>query len=574
MEKWFVETKRADFDEIASKFGISPITARLIRNRDITGDEKIALFLNGKPEDMYDPYLLKDMDKGIAIMKAAVEAGKKIRVIGDYDIDGICSSYILEKGITHIGGKCDVRIPHRMIDGYGLNDRLIDEAIEDKVELIITCDNGIAASASIKKAKDAGITVIVTDHHEVPFNEKDGKKEYILPAADAVIDPKREDDTYPFKEICGGVVAYKFVKALLSDTGKNDETLEKELFSFGAFATIGDVMPLTDENHIIVKYGLKELEKTTNIGLTALMEKCDLKDKDLKPHSVGFVLGPCLNASGRLDSAIRGLELLESTDRAEAVKIANELKELNVVRQELTEKGIKKAIEMVENDPQYKEWKVLSVYLPEVHESLAGIIAGKLRERYGKPVFVLTDGEDAIKGSGRSIDAYNMFEEMTKVKDIFVKFGGHKLAAGLSIKKGDADEFARRINESCTLTDEDLVEKVMIDVPMPLRCINNDLIDQMKALEPYGTGNRTPLFAEKNVKLSNVRVFGNKRNVVKGLLTGENNARFNAVFFGDGDAFVSELNAHNGVLDVAYTVQENTWRGNTETEVCLKHVKF
>ena len=576
MEKWFVETKRADFNALSAKFNISPITARLLRNRDMETNEEIGMFLNGKREDLFDPFLFKDMEKGTSLMKDAIKSGKKIRIIGDYDVDGICSSYILDKGIRYAGGDCDVRIPHRIDDGYGLNERLIDEAIEDQTDLVITCDNGIAAFGPVEKAKKSGMTVIVTDHHEVPFDEEGGVRKYRIPDADAVIDQKQKECTYPFKEVCGGVVAYKFIKALLSYDEMPDMTkeLDDELLSFAAFATIEDVMPLVGENHLIVKYGLPLIENTGNIGLKALIEQCELSDKTLTPYHIGFIIGPCLNASGRLDTALRGIELLTCRERAEAVKMAVELREMNRVRQDLTEEGFKKAIDIVENDPAYKEEKVICVFLPDMHESLAGIIAGRLRERYKKPSFVLTKAENGTKGSGRSIEAYNMFEEMTKIKDIFVKFGGHTGAAGLSIKSGDEEEFRKRINESCSLKDEDLIEKVMIDIPMPVRCVSDALIEELKVLEPFGTGNPTPLFAEKNVTFTNLKIFGAKRNVLKGVVTGEGGAKFDAIAFGAADEMYSEIESHGGKLSIAYSVGKNTFRGRTTTELTIKHMMF
>lgn len=586
MEKWYVEVKKADFDKIAKQFQISPVIARLLRNRDVIGDEQIDLFLNGTKEDLYDPFLMADMEKAVSLIRIYLQEGKKIRIIGDYDIDGICSAFILEKGFSYLSEKygntdrIDVVIPHRIEDGYGLNDKLITRAFEDGVEVIVTCDNGIAAMEQIAYAKSLGISVIVTDHHEVPFEQKGDERHYLLPEAEAVVDPKREDCPYPFKGICGGMVAFKLVKGLLlraEQEGESDnsesESLLEECFAFAAFATIGDVMELRDENHILVKYGLQSIASCKNFGLQALIEQCGLKDKELTPYHVGFVLGPCFNASGRLDSADRVLELLHAPTKREAMGVALELKELNRKRQELTQKGIEEAVASVEKQGLLED-RVLVVYLPHVHESLAGIIAGKLRERYYKPVFVLTDGEQGIKGSGRSIDAYHMFEEMTKIKDIFLKYGGHKLAAGLSLPKDSADEFRGRINSICTLQDEDFVEKVMIDVPMPIDYVSDELLSQMKYLEPYGTGNRRPLFAHKEITLSGFSVFGRRGNVAKGRVISQNGISFDGIYFGDGAAFMKRIEQYGNKADIVYTPGENTFRGKTSIQIEIKYIKF
>lgn len=636
MEKWYVEVKKADFDKIADRFHISPVVARLLRNRDMIKDEEIDLFLNGTEEDLHSPFLMADMEKAVILMKEFIEKGKKIRIIGDYDIDGVCSAFILQKGLGYalensrdanekgedykspdnshkntISGKNggelpDVVIPHRIQDGYGLNDRLIERAGKDGVEVIITCDNGIAAANQIAYAKELGIHVIVTDHHEVPYEETEEGRKFMLPPADAVVDPKREDCGYPFKGICGGVVAYKFIQALFSvlydhkkrpvEKGREkDEAQEcsggcsasveerqkceerrellQECFAFAAFATVGDVMELTGENHIIVKYGLKAIASCKNAGMQALIEQCGLKDKELSPYHLGFVLGPCFNASGRLDSADRVLELLNAPTKREAMTIAAELKELNAERQELTLKGLAEAMALVEKSGLIQD-KVLVVYLPQVHESLAGIIAGKLREKYCRPVFVLTDGEEGIKGSGRSIDAYNMFEEMTKIKDIFSKYGGHKLAAGLSLPKGAAEEFRKRINQVCTLTEEDFVERVMIDVPMPIDYVSEDLISQIKYLEPYGNGNRKPLFAQKGLSFENPKVLGKSGNVVKGKIRGSSGKAFDGIYFGDGPQFLERLEKSRGMVDIVYTPEENTYRGTTTIQIEIKYIKF
>ncbi|MBQ8189036.1 MAG: single-stranded-DNA-specific exonuclease RecJ [Lachnospiraceae bacterium] len=597
MEKWFIEVKKADFDAIAEKFHVSPVVARLLRNRDMMTDEEIALFLNGTPKDLHDPFLMQDMQTGVELMANFIQEGKRIRIIGDYDIDGVCSSFILQKGLGYVSGICreqekdnkvfvpDVVIPHRMKDGYGLNDRLIAEAAEDGVEVIITCDNGIAASGQIAYAKELGMQVIVTDHHEVPYEEVEETRRYVLPPADAVIDPHRVDCKYPFKGICGGVVAYKFVQALFAyvieqrivKAMPDAIAVLEECFAFAAFATVGDVMELNGENHIIVKYGLKAIASCANAGLQALIEQCGLKDKELTPYHIGFVLGPCFNASGRLDSADRVLELLQATSKREAMSIAAELKELNLQRQELTQKGLEDAVAMVEAQCDGNGGKpddVIVVYLPHVHESLAGIIAGKLRERFCRPVFVLTDGEEGIKGSGRSIDTYHMYEEMTKIKDIFTKYGGHKLAAGLSLPMGSAEMFRKQINAVSNLTEEDFVEKVMIDVPMPIDYVSKELLDQMALLEPYGNGNKKPLFAQKGVLFEHGTILGKGGNVVKGRVKSPQGTAFEAIYFGDGAAFLQNIGKCGGFVNIVYTPEENTYRGMTKIQIGIKHIQF
>lgn len=594
-EKWYVEVKKADFEGIGERFHISPVVARLLRNRGMIEDDEISLFLNGTKEDMHDPFLMADMEKGVELMTQYIKERKKIRIIGDYDIDGVCSAYILQKGITlamrnmlgkNVGKKGqlpelpDVVIPDRIKDGYGLNTRLVTQAGEDGIDVIVTCDNGIAARAQVDYANSLGIHVIITDHHEVPYEETvSGERRYRLPRADAVIDPKREDCPYPYKGICGGVVAYKFVEALLE--GLRPKTWEKEerenvleeCFAFSAFATVGDVMELTGENHILVKYGLEALSCCENRGMQALIEQCGLKGKELTPYHVGFILGPCFNASGRLDSAYRVMELLNAHSRREAMEIAAELREINAMRQELTLKGLEEAVEYIESRKLLRD-PVLVVYLPNVHESIAGIIAGRLRERYGRPSFVLTPAEGGIKGSGRSIDAYNMYEEMTKVRDLFVKYGGHKLAAGLTLSPGCAGEFATKINLNCTLTEEDFIQRVMIDVPMPVDYVTQELLEEMKLLEPYGTGNRRPLFAQKGVLFKRGRIFGKNGNVVKGKIKSPMGASFDAVYFGEGEEFLQNVERCKGMMDIVYTPSENTYRGETTIQIEIKYVQF
>lgn len=538
MAKWVIVAKRADFDGISRRFGISPVLARIIRNRDIVEDEDIRKYLAGTAEEMYDPFLLKDMDKAVAILADKIAAGVAIRVIGDYDADGICATFILIRGLRELGGKADTVIPHRMKDGYGLNDNLIRDAAAAGINTIITCDNGIAAAAQIKAAREMGMTVIVTDHHEVPFEEsEDGTREYFLPAADAVVDPKREGCPYPFKQICGSVVAVKVIEALFCHMNRKiPDALREEIRCLGALATVCDVMELRDENRILVKYGLENMRNSANIGLRALIEVNGIKDKRLTPYHIGFVLGPCINATGRLDTAERALALLGAADYREAMMIAADLKNLNESRKDMTRRSVEEAVAMLTAGAG-KEDKVLVLYLPQCHESLAGIVAGRIREYFGKPAFVLTDGEEEVKGSGRSIEAYDMYAEMCKCKELFTKYGGHKQAAGFSMKKENIEGLRRMLNENTVLTEADFEENVRIDIAMPLSYVNSDLIKEFDKLSPYGVGNAKPVFAQKNVRLLRGSVMGKNKNVGKYIIADEEGRRFEMVYFGDMRAF-------------------------------------
>lgn len=553
MAKWMVAAKKADFDQIAKKYSISPVMARLLRNRDLENDEEIRKYLYGTKEDLYDPLLLKDMEKAAGIIKAKIQQKKAIRVIGDYDVDGICSSYILLKGLRALGGNVDVVIPHRMKDGYGLNEHLIEDAFTAGIDTVLTCDNGIAAAPQIRMAKEKGMTVVVTDHHEVPFEEKDGQRTYLLPPADAVVDPKQPGCGYPFKQICGAVVAGKLIQVLLgngeegSGAGKAAwrEELLDELYTFEALATVCDVMELRDENRIIVKEGLKLMASTTNLGLKALLMVNGIEEKALTPYHAGFVIGPCMNASGRLDTAERALCLFDCKEWKEAVMIAGDLKSLNDSRKLMTEQGVEEAIKQVEENGLGRE-RVLVIYLPDCHESLAGIIAGRIREKYGKPVFVLTKGEEGVKGSGRSIENYSMYEEMTACKELFTKYGGHKMAAGLSLPdEASVEVFRTMLNENCRLTEEDFQEVVHIDVAMPLAYADKSFIRELSLLEPFGVGNGKPVFARKNISLLSGRKLGKNRNVGKYQIA-EEGSRYEMIYFGDLDAFDEFLGGRFG----------------------------
>ncbi|RGY97608.1 single-stranded-DNA-specific exonuclease RecJ [Clostridium sp. AM58-1XD] len=566
VEKWMVQTKKADFNEIARKFSISPVTARIMRNRDVTGEEAIRKYLYGTPEDLCEPRLLKDMDKAVGLILDKVQGSKKIRIIGDYDIDGVCSTYILYKALKRAGALVDYEIPDRIKDGYGINEMIIEAAAADGIDTIITCDNGIAAVKEIALAKELGMTVVITDHHEVLC--VDGEE--IVPPADAVIDPKQAECRYPNPEICGAVVAWKFVKVLYESCGIPRQEWE-EMIEFAAVATVGDVMRLQDENRIIVKYGLKKIATTSNKGLKKLVEKNNLDIESLSAYHIGFVIGPCLNAGGRLQTAKVALSLLLTDDEAEADRLAEELKELNDMRKEMTQKGTKEAEELVERF--YRDDKVLVVYLPDCHESLAGIIAGRLREHYQKPSLVLTKAEQGAKGSGRSIEAYHMFNGLVEVRDLLTKFGGHPMAAGFSLNETNIDEFRRRLNENARLTEEDFVNKIWIDVPMPLDYISEELILELEKLEPFGQGNEKPQFAQKNLSVRNSRVMGKNRNVVRLSLVTENGFPMDGLWFGDGEAFVKELAGHR-TMDAVYYPGINEYNGSRTLQVVIKNYQL
>lgn len=546
MAKWYVTAKKADFEAIGKRFDISPILARIIRNRDLITEDEIDCFLNGNLSALHSPLLMKDMEKTISILKEKIKQRKKIRVIGDYDIDGICASYILMEGLKEAGADVDVVIPHRIKDGYGLNDELIKDAADAQIDTIITCDNGIAAASQISYGKDMGLTLLVTDHHEVPYEETDGSKQYFLPPADAVIDPKQEACDYPYKEICGAVVAFKVIQALYGiDTLRMEDEFVLKYLPFAAFATIGDIMTLMDENRIIVKYGLQAFEQTKNLGLKALLTVNGLYETKLSPYHLGFVLGPCINATGRLDTAKRAMELFCAVTEREAACIAADLKALNDSRKELTKQGELDAIAQIEEAGLYKD-DVLVVYLPDCHESLAGIIAGRVKDKYCKPAFVLTNSEDGIKGSGRSIEQFSMFESMTQIKDIFVKYGGHKLAAGLTIPAGKSEEFRTRINATSTLTKEDFVSKKYIDVPMPIVYATPKLIEELGMLQPYGNGNPSPLFAQKNISFVKGQLLGKERKVGRFTIKDEQGFKVDAVYFKEPEKMIADFEERYG----------------------------
>ncbi len=560
MEKWIETRKGADFEGIASRFEIDPVMARIIRNREVITDEEIEQYLHGGINSMHDPHTMKDMDLAVSILTEKFEAGKKIRIIGDYDIDGVNATYILYKAFRRCGADVDYAIPDRMTDGYGINEHLIENARAAGVDTVVTCDNGIAALAAIAYGKEMGMTIVVTDHHEIPYEEKDGKRVHLRSVADAIINPKQLECAYPYKELCGAAVAYKLVQALYEAWGIPPEEV-LEFLENAAFATIGDIMSLTGENRIIVKAGLERLHQTTNLGLQALISQNNLDQHLISPYHIGFVLGPCMNASGRLDTAEYSLKLLLAENEAVASAAAAHLIELNESRKALTQQQTEAAMELIEREEIHQD-RVIVVYLPECHESLAGIIAGRIRERYYRPVFVLTKGEDGVKGSGRSVEEYSMFEEMNKVSQLITKFGGHPMAAGLSLAEEKVSAFRSGINEVCALTEEELTEKVRIDIALPIGYATTTLIEQLQLLEPFGKENTKPVFADRDVHIRSARVLGKNRNVLKLDLAGRESYSRKGVYFGDVDIFLQYLREKFGKSEVDKMLNG---RGNSVT---------
>lgn len=583
MEKWFVINKGADFAGLAKRFGISPVTARLIRNREVMGDEAIARYLKGGIGELYDPHLLLDSDRLTDILVQKISEQKKIRVIGDYDIDGVMSTYILYKGITRCGGSVDFQIPDRMKDGYGINDHLIEQADEAGIDTIITCDNGIAAIGEIAHAKSLGMTVLVTDHHEIPYTEERGERHYKRSEADAIVNPKQMECTYPYKNLCGAAVAWKVIQILYE---KCDIAVEEsyDFLENVAFATVGDVMDLTDENRILVREGLKRIHTTMNPGMRALILQNKLEPEQISSYHFGFVLGPCINASGRLETAKIALNLFLQEDVKKASEIAAELVDLNAQRKDMTAEGVELAMQQVEEGNTGE--KVLVVYLPDVHESLAGIIAGRIRETCHKPTFVLTKSEDGVKGSGRSIEAYSMYEELCKCQELFTKFGGHPMAAGLSLPEANVEIFREKINACCGLTEEDFIPKIKIDIPMPVDYPDIPLVNELLLLEPFGKANVKPQFADKNLGIDRAVVVGKNQNVLKLTLKTERGKSISAVYFGDVEEFreyygrkygenevqQAFLGRTNGIrMSVVYYPEINRYQGNESIQIVIKN---
>lgn len=557
MEKWIEIRKGGNFMEMAKKYGIDPLIARIIRNRDIMDEKEITEYLYGGKEALHNPHLLKDVDKAAEIIAEGIAEKKAMRIIGDYDIDGVNATYILLDGIRRCGGNVDAAIPDRMKDGYGINEHLIEQALSDGKELLITCDNGIAAINEINFAKEKGMTVVVTDHHEIPYRNTEQGKEFLRSNADAIVNPKQADCPYPCKGICGAVVAWKLVQVLYERMDIPVE--EADIFIENAgFATVGDVMDLTGENRILVKLGLKALEHTKNPGMKALIAKNKLSDKPLSAYHIGFVLGPCINASGRLDTAKRSLELLLERDEVKASALAGELVELNESRKYMTQQETQKALEQIEKEGREKD-KVLVVYLPECHESLAGIIAGRIREAYQRPVFVLTRGEEGVKGSGRSIEAYSMFDKMTEVAELFTKYGGHPMAAGLSMREEDIDKLREQLNQKAELSEEDMAEVVRLDAVLPMSYFTVDTIRQLSVLEPCGKSNTRPVFADRNIKITRAGIVGVNRNVLKLHLLDSKGNPVAGVYFGEVEKFLTFLGEKFGSeeVDAAMHGKEN-----------------
>ena len=589
-EKWYITAKKADFYGIAKHYDIDPVTARLLRNRDLVTYDQMDSYLHPDLKNLYDPHGLQDIEKAAAIAKKKIEEGKSIRIISDYDCDGVCSNYILMKGFERVGAKVDYRIPHRIRDGYGLNERLVAEASQDGIDTIITCDNGIAAYKQIQYGKELGMTILVTDHHEVPYDLVEGKKVYQLPPADAVVDPKRADDSYPFSEICGAVVAWKFIQVLYEICGVNPEEA-MDFIEIAALATNCDVMPLKDENRIIEKAGLSQMNHTDNVGLKALIEAVGLSGKSIGSYALGFVIGPCFNAAGRIASADEALELLLCNDKAEAKERAEKLSGLNEKRKNMSNEGLEEAKAYLE-ETGHVEDKVLIAYLPDLHESVAGIVAGKVRETYNKPSFVITRGREGLKGSGRSIEAFSMYDALSEVKECFTRFGGHKMAAGLSLNEDRLEEFRQKINDNAKLTDDDFIPKIHLDMQLPVWYLNTRLVEEFDLLEPFGQDNEQPLFADRNLIIRSYQRIGNQGQYLKLTLQGDRNARIKATYFGDANSFLQEAEAVYGssvlrrtergfntspqvmILDVCYQPGINAWGGSKSVEMNIRNYRF
>ena len=568
MEKWVVAAKKADFNQIGRQFHIDPVIARLIRNRDVIEEEKIREYLLGTVEELPSPWLMKDMEKATDLLEKKIQQHAKIRIIGDYDIDGVTSTYILLKGLKRIGADVDTYIPDRVSDGYGIHGHLIDKAEADGIDTIVTCDNGISAAAEIQTAKNKGITVIITDHHEVPYREENGERQMVLPPADAILNPKQYDCPYPNKNLCGAVVAFKYITALYERFGVSGKELE-DYYELAAIATVGDVMDLQGENRILVKEGLRRLKNTQNMGLQELIRANGLEDGKITAYHIGFVLGPCINASGRLDTAARSLALLNAQTKDEAARLAGDLTALNQSRKALTEKEKEEAIQIIETT-ELKNDRVLVVYLPDCHESLAGIIAGRLREKYHKPAFVLTKGEKSAKGSGRSIESYSMYEELVKCADLMIQFGGHPMAAGLSIEEKNIEKFRKQLNVNCTLTEEELRPKIVIDVPMPVSYITRKLIEQISLLEPFGKGNTKPIFAQKGLKVLDSCIIGKNKNVVKLKFLDPQGTAIEGIYFGEAEDFINFIREKDTV-SVTYYPEINRFRGRESLQIIIQN---
>lgn len=580
-QNWVIRTKRADFDALSEQFHINPVVARVLVNRGLE-ESQFETFLHPELDKLYDPFLMEDMNQAVRIICHDVEEGHSIRIVSDYDVDGVMSNYILYKGLRRIGADVDYVIPHRVKDGYGINEEIIEKAVEDGIHTIVTCDNGIAANAALAKAKESGLTVVISDHHQVPYIMNGDSRQYILPPADVILNPKKESCCYPFDDLCGAGVAYKLVEALFIKREIPREEIYQFL-EFVAIATICDVVSLTDENRIFVVYGLERLNHSENKGLRALIGANALSDVTIDAYHVGFKLGPCINASGRLESAIASMELLVEEDTEKAIAKANEIYIINEERKEMTIKGVNAAEEYLQNAP---EMKVFVIYLPDCHESLAGIIAGRIRENYHHPVLVLVDGDEegVLKGSGRSIEEYHMFEALQKCSDLLLKFGGHAMAAGFSLNKENLETFTRQVNETCELSEDAFIPKVRIDVPMPMSYISEELIEEIEGLAPFGKGNEKPVFAQKDLNVLSAKILGKDRNVVKVTLESSDGCigegiYFNAQEFSENiiewfgqEEYDKLLHGwlNNVVLNVVYYPSINEFNGNRSIQLQIK----
>ncbi len=586
IHRWMMYSKKADFDRIAEQFHIDPVIARIIRNREVVGDQAIAEYLAPNVEYLYSPWMLKGMEEAVNIILDKMMLQYKLRIISDYDVDGVMSAYILYRGLLRAGADVDYYIPDRVVEGYGINEEMIEEAHEAGINTVITCDNGIAARDAVKRARELNMTVIVTDHHEIPFEENNGVRQYLLPDADAIIDPKRVDCNYPLEEICGAAVAYKLVEGIFERRGIDKHELYPMLAYVG-MATVCDVMPLLDENRCFVRAALDLLPQTENEGLKELIAVNDLQGKQITEYHIGFVLGPCINATGRLDTAMLSMKLLMAENRTEAQETARQLYELNEERKRLTGEYTEQAIELIETS-ELKYDKILVVYMPECHESIAGIIAGRIRERYYRPALVLTmTAEGLVKGSGRSIDEYNMYDGLTGCREYLLKYGGHAMAAGFTLELANIEQLRKALNTQCLLDDSDMVPTIHVDVPMPIQYANMEMVEQLRVLPPFGKANEKPLFAEAKLKVASARVLGKSGNVLKLTLENEAGASAEAVYF-EVDSFLEDIRnwfgsdecdqmlhgwLNNVVLDVAYYPTVNEYNGLSTVQLNIKYYR-
>ena len=587
LEKWFIKNNGIDPIKVSKDLGISEIISKILINRELIDYNDITNFLDPNLEKLHSPSLMADLELGANIIKEKIENNKKIRIVGDYDVDGVISVYILYISLKALGAQVDYIIPDRVQDGYGINNEIIEQAKRDGIDTIITCDNGISAIEQIDRAKKLGLTVIVTDHHELSYVEEDGVKKYITPEADAVINPNRLDCHYPFKKLCGAGVAYKLIQFLNS---LYNIEVEKTylLLEFVAIATVCDVVDLVDENRIMVKKGLELINHTKNIGLKSLIEESGIGDKDITVYHLGFVIGPTINASGRLDSAMIALDLLMCKDLNEAKNMAKNLRNINEERKSMTQEGIDNLIDTIENSPMKKD-KILVIYDPNIHESIAGIIAGRIKERYHMPTIVLTKGLEGIKGSGRSIDEYNMFEELSKVKNLLNRFGGHPMAAGLSLDENNIDSLRKQLNSLTTLTDSDMIPKIYIDMGLPIEYISYQLVEDLQSLEPFGKGNPKPIFGEKSLNISGYSILGVNKNVLKLNLKSNKGTLIEGMFFGNIESFENKLVEKYGKLeleklykgiknnvqiDIVYNPNINQYMGNSKLQVIIQNYRF